>query len=499
MSRITLLALVGLSAGCGFEVERDNDCNECSNIVPADADTDTDTDADSDADTDTDTAEPTEPYYDADRDGYSTLLDCNDADAAINPTATEVCDSADNDCDGEIDEGLATASYYVDNDGDGYGAGEAVELCEVPESGYSSVSGDCNDADSAFYPGAEDVPGDGLDTDCDDETEPADTETSDGEDDTTGDEPEDESETDEGSGSTETDDGSDEEPAVDADADGYSVVSDCDDSDPAINPGASEILDNEVDEDCDGIAQVTPTENDVDGDGSEVGSDCDDNDASVSPAATEVCDSVDNDCDGSIDEGVTSTFYADVDGDGYGGSTSSVTACSVSSGYVGNSTDCDDSDASVSPAATESFDEQDNDCDSEIDEDWQIVAEVTYGSSGYYVLNAQVFDDVDELGSAWDPETDTESSGTTVAIEYTTAEYGDLSASCGLRLNVSEGNPATDWLCSGSAIDTAAASVDVWFSGTWYDESDLVVWDAGLGNGSCSALLVVSTSSDCQP
>ena len=40
----------------------------------------------------------------------------------------------------------------------------------------------------------------------------------------------------------------------------------------------------------------------------------------MSPAATETCDSVDNDCDGSTDEGVTTTYYRDADTDGYGAS-----------------------------------------------------------------------------------------------------------------------------------------------------------------------------------
>ena len=209
------------------------------------------------ADTDTADTGEVEPLYDYDGDGCSAPSDCDDANASVYPDATEICDAIDNDCDSVIDEDLPTATFYVDNDGDGYGAGEAISLCYVPESGYATIAGDCNDSDAAFYPGAEDIPGDGLDTDCDDETEPEDTSTSDGEDDTgevsedtgsddtgsdTGTEPED-------TGSTDT--GSEEEPAVDADADGYSVVSDCNDSDSAINPGATETTDG-VDNDCDG-------------------------------------------------------------------------------------------------------------------------------------------------------------------------------------------------------------------------------------------------------
>ena len=55
---------------------------------------------------------------------------------------------------------------------------------------------------------------------------------------------------------------------------------------------------------------------DNDGDGFTVEEDCDDDDANVSPSAEEFCDGIDNNCDGVVDEDVTSTFYADSDDDG---------------------------------------------------------------------------------------------------------------------------------------------------------------------------------------
>ena len=59
---------------------------------------------------------------------------------------------------------------------------------------------------------------------------------------------------------------------------------------------------------------------DNDGDGSPEGEDCDDADATTYPGAAELCDGKDNSCDGAIDEGVQTSFYADGDGDGYGAS-----------------------------------------------------------------------------------------------------------------------------------------------------------------------------------
>lgn len=79
--------------------------------------------------------------------------------------------------------------------------------------------------------------------------------------------------------------------------------------------------------------------------------DCDDDSSSNSPDGTEVCDDADNDCDGSIDENDASdvsTWYIDADGDGFGDENTSTQACDQPTSYVSNSTDCDDTDASLS-------------------------------------------------------------------------------------------------------------------------------------------------------
>ena len=111
-----------------------------------------------------------------------------------------------------------------------------------------------------------------------------------------------------------------------------------------------------------------PVDPDLDGDGVTGATDCDDTDAGIYPGATETCDGVDQDCDGSIDDGVGPTWYADTDGDSFGDAASTVLACSLPSGYVADTTDCDDTDAGAYPGAVETCDGIDEDCDGTIDE-----------------------------------------------------------------------------------------------------------------------------------
>jgi hypothetical protein len=217
-----------------------------------------------------DTAILEEEPVDLDGDGHVADEDCDDADAAAAPGLEEICDGVDNDCDGEIDEEASDALvWYADADGDGYGdSALPQDACEAP-GGYVGDGTDCDDANPAVNPGAAEVCDDtstdedcdGLSDDADESLDPAsasswfpDTDL-------------------DGSGDPllETvaclapeghvgngDDCSDFDPdqnELDVDGDGESTCDgDCDDSEPGVSTLAEEIGGNQLDDDCDGIA-----------------------------------------------------------------------------------------------------------------------------------------------------------------------------------------------------------------------------------------------------
>ena len=268
---------------------------------------------------------------DADGDGFSACDDCDDGNSEINPDAIEECtDLVDIDCDGFI--------TGVDDDEDG------VAECE-----------DCDDADSSAYPGNTEVC-DGIDNDC--------------------------------NGDTDGDAVDKQTWYADTDGDGYgdpaTTVSacstptgyvahdgDCDDTDALVNPGAMEDCSATDDMNCDGLVGA----DDNDGDGYGACEECNDTDALVNPGATEVCgDGTDNDCNGVTDTDAADfvNVYVDNDGDGYGDESDPGTPMCEGigiEGYVEDNTDCDDGVAAVNPGELEvCADTVDNDCDGTADE-----------------------------------------------------------------------------------------------------------------------------------
>ena len=141
--------------------------------------------------------------------------------------------------------------------------------------------------------------------------------------------------------------------------------------------------------------ETQPQVMDADGDGFTTEEDCDDNNSLINPVAIEDCDGFDNNCNGEVDEGVTSLFYADVDSDGFGDPEAVTEACVVPENHVLVGNDCDDSDPETYPAAAERCDGLDNDCDGEIDEDMQEIWFADVDGDGY--------GDPDSLEDSCDP------------------------------------------------------------------------------------------------
>ena len=395
------------------------DCNDADAAVHPGAtevcdagDTDEDCSGDADdLDAGVDTTGFTSWQLDADADGYGNApdadgalsvsqcdapagyvadaSDCDDGDVAVNAASVEVCDTleTDEDCSGAADDADAGvdatgfSTWYADGDGDGYGdPGRSASQCHAPAD-FVAVAGDCDDADSTVNAAATEVcdPAD-VDEDC--------------------------------SGAAD-----DADPGVDvvsrgwfyadADADGYGDPAvgtaaceappatvtdrrDCDDTDPAIHPAATESPGDAVDQDCDG-AELCFVDADGDGhrdpggesvvsaalacDGAGEASatlpadDCDDARADVNPEAVELCNERDDDCDGTVDgpgSADAPSWQADADADGYTDPDDATIDCVPARGYALPSTDpdCDDAEPSVHPGGDDiAGDDVDQDCD----------------------------------------------------------------------------------------------------------------------------------------
>ncbi|GJQ45251.1 MAG: hypothetical protein JETCAE04_10050 [Candidatus Jettenia caeni] len=112
---------------------------------------------------------------DFDSDGFTRVEgDCDDKNFSINPKAQEICDDVDNNCNGQIDEGLKT-TFYEDADGDGYGNPQVtIKACSQP-SGYVANNTDCDDTNAAVNPGVTEINKNGVDDDCNTSTPDDDT------------------------------------------------------------------------------------------------------------------------------------------------------------------------------------------------------------------------------------------------------------------------------------------------------------------------------------
>ena len=314
--------------------------------------------------------EDTIAHSDNDQDGFTSDVDCDDFDYTTNPNAVEHCDGIDNNCNGEVDEDVLL-SFYEDLDGDGFGNTDTlIESCASID-GYVPFGNDCDDSNPEVYSGATEICNE-VDDNC----------------------------------NGEVDEGVVLGLYYDADGDGYGdpnlpssdcnggegyvyYADDCDDSDPTIHPFQLEICDG-IDNDCnelidDGTQYTYYADADFDGYGdpnvsiqacyvpegyTENNLDCNDADSEQYPFAEEYCNQQDDDCDGSVDEDPVDSpiWYYDIDGDGFGSSFITVFECLAPAGYIADNSDCDDTNTSVYPGATELCNNLDNDCNGLIDD-----------------------------------------------------------------------------------------------------------------------------------
>jgi hypothetical protein len=227
--------------------EQDNDCNGLVDDNPIDGEelwADTDEDGFGDPDSPRSECSAVEGFV-------RNSSDCDDDNDQINPDATEVCDSVDNNCDGrpDEDEAIGASNWFADEDGDGYGDGPPRSFGCDGDEGRVNNNDDCDDTNPAIHPMAEERC-DFIDNDCDGDID--------------------------GIGAT---DGTTY--YTDSDLDGFGIES----------------------------GTITAC-NEPEGYSSVFG-DCEDDNADTYPEATEECEGLDNDCDGYIDSACATTHASD--------------------------------------------------------------------------------------------------------------------------------------------------------------------------------------------
>ncbi|MBP6511230.1 MAG: T9SS type A sorting domain-containing protein [Bacteroidia bacterium] len=486
--------------------------------------------------------------------GYvSNNNDCNDNDITINPSASEVCNSIDDDCDNFVDNGLPFYLFYQDADGDNFGNVSNFQVACSQPSGYVLSSSDCNDNNSLINPAAQEICDGGIDNDCDGLTDDADPSV-------------------QGQGTY----------YADADGDTYgagaAIVAcvqpvntaltndDCDDNNAAVNPGAQEVCNN-VDDDCNGLTDdgltFTTYYTDADGDNygtgsgtslcsnpgagfSTVNGDCDDNNAAVNPAAQEVCNNVDDDCNGLTDDGLTfTTYYTDADGDNYGTGIGTSLCSNPGAGFSSVNGDCDDNNAAVNPAAQEVCNNVDDDCNGLTDDGLTFMTYYTdadgdnYGTgigtslcnnpgAGFSTVNG----DCDDNNAAVNPAAQEvcnnvdddcnglTDDGLTFTTYYTDADGDNYGTGSGTSLCSNPGagfssvngdcddnnaliNPAAQEICDGGIDNdcdglTDDADPSVQGQGTYYADADGDTYGAGAAIVACVQPANTSlTNDDC--
>ena len=231
--------------------------------------------------------------------------DCNDTNANINPNATEICNTFDDDCDGLVNEGISFITYYADNDADGFGNPNASLSACSPPVGYVTSNSDCNDSNALIKPGAIELCN-LIDDNCNGQVN-------------------------EGLVFANY--------YIDSDLDGYGAG-------VAIN-SCTPIFGNYV------------TNN----------SDCNNNNANIRPNATELCNGIDENCNNLIDDGLTFVnYYIDTDGDGFGAGIATNSCINLGAGYATNNTDCNNTNSAIRPGASELCNSIDDNCNNSIDE-----------------------------------------------------------------------------------------------------------------------------------